>query len=232
MIKFVNTPNGEISYSLTRKRVKNINFRIKSDGIVYISANRGVSESYIKELIIKNSEAFSRQINLLKERADRKPPENTFYLLGRKYDVEIISSSENKAVLTDRFTVYTDNIELVDGLTEDFYRQKISEVYPRLMDEVRELIKEENIPAPSAVRIKEMKSRWGSCNVMSRAISLNSRLIKYPEGCIRYVILHELAHLKHKGHDRAFYGFVEKYMKDYKTYVNILKKPYYEADYE
>lgn len=225
MIKSIETENGKISYELLRKNVKNINFRIKTDGIVYISAARAVPEEYIKGLLRKNSLKFVSEINRLKENAKKSDNEDGFHLLGKKYAVEFIPSRENRAVLTDRLRVYAERKELLDRITEDFLTEKINEVFPKAVERVRRLIEREGLPAPTAIRVKDMKSRWGSCSLKTGAISLNRRLIKYPTGCLEYVILHEMAHFRHRGHDKSFYGFVEKYMKDYKKYEAILREP-------
>lgn len=66
------------------------------------------------------------------------------------------------------------------------------------------------------VKIKSMKSRWGSCN-SQKIISLNCYLMEMPWHIIDYVILHELCHTKHLNHSAEFWNLVTRYMPDYKT---------------
>jgi len=47
----------------------------------------------------------------------------------------------------------------------------------------------------------------------------------YPEKAIDYVVVHELAHIKHKNHSKKFYSLIEKYMPDYKERQVLLKMP-------
>ena len=61
-----------------------------------------------------------------------------------------------------------------------------------------------------------MKTRWGSCNVKTKNINLNLELIKKPQECIEYVVLHELAHLKHPNHSKQFWEYVGMHMPDWK----------------
>jgi hypothetical protein len=61
-----------------------------------------------------------------------------------------------------------------------------------------------------------MRSLWGSCNTRTRALNFNLKLIFQDVKCVDYVVLHELAHLKYPRHDYAFYGFVARFMPDYK----------------
>ena len=65
------------------------------------------------------------------------------------------------------------------------------------------------------ITIKEIKYAWGSCS-SKKNITINLELIKYSEKAIRYVILHELCHIKHMNHSKEFWKLIEKYMPEYK----------------
>jgi predicted metal-dependent hydrolase len=67
-----------------------------------------------------------------------------------------------------------------------------------------------------------MKSRWGSCNPKKSYINLNQELIKKPKKAIEYVVLHEIAHLKHHNHDFGFYNYLSSYMPDWKDVMEKL----------
>jgi predicted metal-dependent hydrolase len=68
----------------------------------------------------------------------------------------------------------------------------------------------------SELRTKYMKTRWGTCNTSAGRIWLNVELAKKPEECLRYVTLHELAHLKISGHGRDFKALLDRYMPDWR----------------
>ncbi len=51
-----------------------------------------------------------------------------------------------------------------------------------------------------------MSSRWGSCNVKTGAITLNTRLAEYEPICLESVVVHELCHLIERGHNARFYA--------------------------
>ena len=72
------------------------------------------------------------------------------------------------------------------------------------------------------IRIRQIKTRWGSCNPSKGYINLNSELIKKPKYCIEYVIFHELAHLVHPNHSRSFYNYLNTYIRLGKINWNIL----------
>jgi predicted metal-dependent hydrolase len=69
--------------------------------------------------------------------------------------------------------------------------------------------------APPRVFISPARTRWGSCNTR-REVRLAWRLVKAPPHLVDYVICHELAHLRHMNHSRAFWGEVERQCPDYR----------------
>ena len=79
---------------------------------------------------------------------------------------------------------------------------------------VNELIKQTGL-MPNKITIKQIKYAWGSCS-STKNITLNLELIKYSRQAIRYVILHELCHIKYMNHSKDFWNLVEKYMPNYK----------------
>lgn len=76
---------------------------------------------------------------------------------------------------------------------------------------------------PSAIKLKEMETRWGSCTA-SGQILLNPRLIAAPRICIEYVIMHELCHLVYRNHTKAFYELLSQEMPDWKKWKMKLER--------
>ncbi len=68
---------------------------------------------------------------------------------------------------------------------------------------------------PTQIKFRKNKRRWGSCSYRNN-INLNTNLIKHDIKFIEYVVVHELAHIKHKNHKKEFWALVEKYLPDYK----------------
>ncbi|MBQ2672698.1 M48 family metallopeptidase [Candidatus Saccharibacteria bacterium] len=71
-------------------------------------------------------------------------------------------------------------------------------------------------------RLSHANTRWGSCS-SNRTISLNIGLMNVPEPLRDYVILHELAHLNHMDHSKAFWAEVGLHDKRYKEHEKKLK---------
>ncbi len=62
----------------------------------------------------------------------------------------------------------------------------------------------------TSVRITGAKTRWGSCSA-DNTIRYTFRLLYCPKEIIEYVVVHELAHTRHKNHSKLFWQEVEKY---------------------
>ena len=90
-MKTINLNVKEIRYVIERKSVKNINIRVKSDGVVYISANKTVPEKYILELLEQDKDKIISIIEKIKKNQEKFDDDitSTMYL-GEKLPVEII----------------------------------------------------------------------------------------------------------------------------------------------
>lgn len=77
-----------------------------------------------------------------------------------------------------------------------------------------ELIRETGL-VPNKVRIRDIKNAWGSCSA-NKNITISYKLICYSKDAIKYVILHELCHIKYMNHSKDFWNLVATYMTNYK----------------
>lgn len=77
---------------------------------------------------------------------------------------------------------------------------------------------------PAAVKVNAARRRWGSCSAAGN-LNFSCRLMAYPPEVIDCVVVHELAHLRHRDHGPAFYAFVRQTMPDYDARSALLKKP-------
>lgn len=75
---------------------------------------------------------------------------------------------------------------------------------------------------PTGVRITGAQKRFGSCSGKD-SLCFSWRLMQYPPEAVDYVVVHELAHIRHHDHSPAFYALVERYMPDYRQRQALLK---------
>lgn len=76
---------------------------------------------------------------------------------------------------------------------------------------------------PSGIRITSAKKRFGSCS-SKNSLCFSLYLLQYPNEAIDYVVVHELAHIRHHNHSEQFYQFVKSVLPDYKDCEKILKQ--------
>ena len=75
---------------------------------------------------------------------------------------------------------------------------------------------------PTGIKITSARKRFGSCS-SKNSICFSLYLMTYPKEAVDYVVVHELAHIKHHNHSKEFYDFVALFMPDYKEREKLLK---------
>ena len=75
---------------------------------------------------------------------------------------------------------------------------------------------------PMSVKITAARTRFGSCSGKN-GLCFSLYLMQYPEEAIDYVVVHELAHIRHKNHGSEFYTLVRQYLPDYDRQIKLLK---------
>ena len=172
----------KINYILERKQVKNINLRVRPDGIVKVSASPRVDESQIDDFVLSKAEFILKALERFKSAETTE----------RQFQEELVKAKSGQESLLADPAIFT---EILD------------EVYPAFIPY--------GIARPK-LRIRTMKSCWGSCLVNKGIITLNRKLLMQPRECIEYVVVHELCHFIHPNHSKEFYKFMEQFMPDWK----------------
>lgn len=230
-MKTITLPSGRtLTYELVRKRVKNVNFRAKDDGIVYVSANSRVSVKEVERFLTERADFFFGAFERLRSREKRSEINTeTVNWLGQKYPVRIIHNARECAVLDEIecrvFTRLGDDAEYVLSLIQRAVADRFAALCRELNEEVRaELVRRGFTPPPTQITIKDMKSRWGSCSYTRGHISINIRLAAYPRGTVLSVFWHEYAHYWHHDHSQRFYDFLLDMYPDYFRWNDLLKE--------
>ena len=83
---------------------------------------------------------------------------------------------------------------------------------------------------PTGLSFRAQKTRWGSCSSAGH-ISLNYKMMIAPEAVIDYVVVHELAHLRHADHSRNFWQLVESHDARFKEHRHWLRAHQHEAEF-
>ncbi len=75
---------------------------------------------------------------------------------------------------------------------------------------------------PTGITVTGAKTRYGSCSAKNR-LSFSWRTMQYPKDFVDYVVVHELAHIKHKNHGREFYSLIASVVPNYKEIIKEIK---------
>ena len=227
-----------LGYEVHRKKVKNINLRIKPNMEIYISVPMNLHRDYI-ENFIRSKEEWIKSV--LKKVEDVKEKQKGFEykngeiykFLGKEYNLIVRTGNfngvslknaakSNVMILTVNENIF-ENIDEKKKVMEKWYFENAKKLFLKFVEKWLEILDEH----VEKVAIKPMKTRWGSCNYVKKYINLNTELIKRTPFEIEYVILHELTHLKYPNHGKGFYNYVERYMPNYKIAEKMLNAKHY-----
>ena len=230
-LKTITLPDGRtLTYELIRKRVKNVNFRAKDDGIIYVSANSRVSVKEVERFLTERADFFFGAFERLQAREKRSEINTeTVNWLGQEYPVRVIHNARECAVLDEVecrvFTRLGGDAEYVLSLIQRAVADRFAALCRELNEEVRTELQRNGLnPPPTQITIKDMKSRWGSCSYTRGHISINIRLAAYPRETVLSVFWHEYAHYWHHDHSKSFYGFLLRLCPDYYRWNDLLKE--------
>lgn len=104
--------------------------------------------------------------------------------------------------------------ETVRKKVDSWYRKRAIEIIEERSIECHRMMGDEGIPLPP-ITLRSMKTRWGSYSYRTGRITLNLNLVKAPQACLDYVIIHELCHIKVRHHGPDFWRMVARYRPDY-----------------
>ena len=210
VLKFKDT---QIEYILERKKVKNINLRISSDGLISVSANWHVPQSVIDGFVLQNADKI-----LMAKKKLSELPEHTFSLED-KSKIYILGREENTVIMRVRGSeLYENRLAVYDFLLIDTAKC----VFPIIFEECSARFFGES-KTPPVLRIRKMTSQWGNCYHGRNIVTLNSRLAAYDEEIIRSVIYHELCHFAYPNHSKDFYKLLTEVCPNWKECKEKLK---------
>lgn len=208
----------DFNIQIIKKDVKHLTLKVTPIGKVILTAPMDTSNEYINTIIKKRSKWINEKLTFYKH-YEKTPKElvsgEKFEYLGRNYRLKIFESKKELAKLQRAyFEIYVKNktdYRRKEQLINDWYYEKALVHFFNIFLKFNEITKKDI----KDIKIRQMKTRWGSCNIEKSFINLNLELIKKPKICIEYVIFHELVHLIHPNHSKEFYKYLTLYMPDW-----------------
>jgi predicted metal-dependent hydrolase len=199
-----------------------------------VIAPKQISQTQIEEILAKKASWIIEKYKEISKIAPPPAPKEfvsgeKFSWLGRSYRLKVHKvDGLKKSTLTFRQGKFIAQIpkELSDEERKQQLSLRFKEWYcTQGLNKIQERLQlycPKMGVQPTKVVLKEQKRRWGTCTSKG-AIYLNWRLLMAPLSIVDYVLVHELAHLKHFNHSKAFWHFVQTILPDYEERKEWLK---------
>jgi predicted metal-dependent hydrolase len=221
---------GSIVADLVRKDIKNIHLsvyppaggvRISAPLRMNVEAVRAFAVSKLGWIKVQQKQIIAQERESPREFLERE----SHYVSGKRYLLRIVERDgpprielrARQLVLEVRgATAQKRREQLIDR----WYRAQIKEAALLLIS------KWEPILGVKVERlfIQRMKTKWGSCSRVARAIRMNTELAKKPRECLEYIVLHEMVHLLEPNHGKGFIDRMESAMPLWRQYRNQLNQ--------
>jgi predicted metal-dependent hydrolase len=221
----------QIRYRLHRDGRKRLRIVVSPALTVDVFAPKSAKEDQIREAVKKKAPWIAKTLDKVETYHPLPTPKRyvsgeTFVYLGRRYRLKVRNGPKQPAKLLGRFLwVWVDSnsdIHRVRKAVDSWYRQRAQETLSRYMGRCYAIASRHGVPEP-LLAIRAMRRRWGSCSPAGR-ITLNVKLVQAPVHCIEYVIMHELCHLKHHNHSKAFYSLLTRCQPDWRKRKETLER--------
>jgi len=206
-------------------KLKHIYLSFDDTGELIIKSPK-VSQKQIEQLLLKKASWITKSREKFQLKKGRTLNFNTspeLYFLGESHVLKLILYEKKRTKLTfdgDKFTLYysTYDESVFQTHIDKFYKEEAKHYIPTVVKEWSRKM-ELNY---NKISFRKTKRQWGSCSAKND-LSFNTMMMKLPLDVIQYIIVHELAHIKHKHHQKAFWTLVEAYLPAYKAQVKELK---------
>ncbi len=209
------------------KKVKNPNLKVKRNLDVVLTIPIYTTQETIDSILTKREAWINKQLEYFKQKYTQ-PKEykngEFFKFLGQNYPLKIKYTTTTGVSIDAGYLqlCIPENMATTDKkmmLINKWYKEQAQNYFMPILDKYCQIVNK----TVNKIVIRQMKTRWGSCNPKKAYINLNLELVKQPVLAIEYVILHELAHLTHYGHDYNFYNYVSAYMPNWKENKKLLE---------
>ena len=220
---------SNIKIDVVRKDIKNMHLAVyPPTGRVRIAAPLKVNEDTIRLFAISKLGWIKR--NQRKFEGQQRIPQREYkqreshYFQGRRYLLNIIETEgapkvvcKNKKFI-DLYIRPETPVEKRHELLTEWYRAELKKQIPTIIEKWEKILK----VSVADWQVKQMKTKWGSCNIEKKRIWINLELAKKPEHCLEYIIVHEMMHLLERHHNDRFLYYMDTYLPTWRQLKNEL----------
>ena len=216
---------------VVRKNIKNLYIRVyPPNGRVRVAAPLRLDNDAVRMAVISRLGWIRRQRAKFQQQERQSRREfvtgESHFFEGGRYRLDVTERDGPPAVrLLNNSTLAMcvrpgADRDIREAVLDRWYRRHLRDCLPGL---VAKWEPEMGVRV-NEVRIRKMKTRWGTCNPDARRIWLNLELAKKPSSCLEYVVVHEMAHLIERRHNDRFWKLMDRFMPSWRYYRDELNR--------
>ncbi|MDF7810473.1 SprT family zinc-dependent metalloprotease [Hymenobacter sp. YC55] len=230
---------GDLQVEVVRKNIRSLRLTVYApDGRIRVAVPTRTSDQAIQDFVAARRTWINKHQEKFK--SQKTPVElqyvsgETHYYQGVGYLLQVHAFDGTPKVVCRESQIL--DLYVREGSTQQ-QREKVLQAWYRrqLKAQLPEMVAQWQKVVGVQVNdwgVKQMKTRWGTCNIRAKRIWLNLELIKRPTPCLEYVVVHELVHLHERLHNARFWGLMDRFMPAWRTYREQLKKTMLELPIE
>jgi predicted metal-dependent hydrolase len=222
---------ANIQIEVIRKDIKNMHLAVyPPTGRIRLAAPNKTDGEVMRLFAISKLAWIKKHIKNFKEQPRETPREfesgESHYFQGKRLLLNVIEHNgfnkvELKGVKYIQLYVRPKTKMEERGLIlKEWYRKELKKQLPELIAKWEKII---------GVRcnswgVKQMRTKWGACNIEDKRIWLNLELAKKPQLCLEYIVVHELVHLLERNHNDRFVALMNKFMPKWRLHRDELNR--------
>jgi len=220
-----------LTVDVVRKDIKNLHLAVYPPaGRVRVAAPLRVSDEAVRLAVVSRLGWIKRQKSKFTGQARQSEREyvsgESHYFQGQRYRLNVIYQSgashvaiRNKSTI-DLYVREGSDREQRERVMLAWYRHHLKEQIPALIEKWEPVLG----VRVADWRVKQMKTKWGTCNIKAGRIWLNLELAKKSAQCLEYIVVHEMVHLLERHHNDRFTELMSKYMPQWKLHREELNR--------
>ena len=230
---------GGTPVEVVRKDIKNLHVGVyPPGGRVRVAAPLHLDDDALR-MAVTSRLGWIRRKQAEFERQDRQSKRDlvtgeSHYFEGRRYRLDVIEDEGRPSVRLINNTRMELRVrpsadrDAREAVLDQWYRRQFRDRLPALLEKWEPKVG----VRVAEVRIRRMKTRWGTCNREACRIWLNLELVKKPTSCLEYIVVHEMVHLIEGSHSERFRSLTDRLMPQWRTYRDQLNRaPLAHADW-
>lgn len=222
---------GEFVVDVVRKDIKNLHLAVyPPEGRIRVATPLRIDDEAVRLFVISKIPWIKKhQVNLRsqeRQSAREYVSGESHYFNGKRYLLNVIYQ-ESAPKVEIRNKTYID-LYVREGYSQgqcrkvmaEWYRSELKKHIPDMISKWQKIVKVH----VNEWGTKQMRTKWGTCNIPAKRIWLNLELAKKPLHCLEFIVLHEMVHLLERHHNDKFIGYMDKFMPNWRFYKEELNR--------